>query len=107
MLINKKLANKNVATSYGTAEFNDQGESNNLPAEDQKFLGENVPGFTYVEDKVEAKAKEKAVSDDEHVEKMDADERGEGQDAHAEKIRTNSEDKPAPKKTRTRKVAGK
>lgn len=44
MLINKSLANKEVATEFGVIQFNDKGESKDLKADQEKKLAE-LPGF--------------------------------------------------------------
>jgi hypothetical protein len=46
MLINRELANKEVATQFGVVKFNEKGESKDLKADQEKVLGE-LPGFEY------------------------------------------------------------
>lgn len=63
MIINKELANRTVASSFGEIKFNDKGESNDLTKDQQKHLGDKVRGFSYVEDKAPKKEKEAKASD--------------------------------------------
>ncbi|WZK93563.1 hypothetical protein [Bacillus phage BvP] len=58
MLVNKDLANKEVATVFGAIKFNHKGESKDLSPEQEKQL-EHVRGFSIVEEKKVEAAKEK------------------------------------------------
>lgn len=61
MLVNKALAGKLVATEFGDIQFNENGESKDLKADQEKKLGA-LPGFELVEEKKEApKAETKAA----------------------------------------------
>ena len=59
MLINYLLSGKTVATPYGVAVFNMQGESNDLSEAHQKELASKVSSYSYVEDKKQAPEKPK------------------------------------------------
>lgn len=60
MLVNRELAGKLVATEFGDIQFNENGESKDLKADQEKKLGA-LPGFEFVEEKKEApKAEPKA-----------------------------------------------
>lgn len=50
MLENKSLANKKVATIYGTITFDGKGQTKELTAAQKKELGK-LPGFKYIEEK--------------------------------------------------------
>lgn len=58
MLINEQLAGLKVATEFGTIQFNEKGENNDLKPEEQKELTK-AKGFEYVEDKPKAEPKPK------------------------------------------------
>lgn len=107
MLINELLANKKVGTVYGEAVFNEKGESTNLNPKDQETLAETVRGFTYVDESAPKADKKKAVAEEKNAEAEDAEDRGVGQDPHAEKIRESAAKDTAPKKPRQRKAADK
>lgn len=49
MLVNKKLAGKEVATAYGHINFNENGESRDLTKEQEEKLGK-LPNHKYVEE---------------------------------------------------------
>lgn len=57
MLVNLDLANKKAATHFGDIQFNENGESFDLTAEQEKEIAKAI-GFKYVEDKKEAKVEE-------------------------------------------------
>ncbi|AYJ75935.1 hypothetical protein BSP14_060 [Bacillus phage BSP14] len=59
MLVNKDLANKEVATVFGAIKFNHKGESKDLSPEQEKQL-EHVRGFSIIEEKKAETTKEKA-----------------------------------------------
>jgi len=62
MLINPRLANKEVASAYGTLKFNDKGESSDLAPEHEKIIGK-LKGFTFKAEKAH-KAADKEVKED-------------------------------------------
>lgn len=64
MLINKSLANKEVATEFGVIQFNDKGESKDLKADQEKKLAE-LPGFELKSAAAKPAAKKEEDKEDE------------------------------------------
>lgn len=58
MLVNPVFAGKSVATIFGQVVFNEKGESDELPIEQQKELGQ-VPGYTFVDNEPKKAAPKK------------------------------------------------
>jgi hypothetical protein len=58
MLVNLDLVNRKVATHFGEIQFNENGESFDLTAEQEKEIAKAI-GFKYVEDKKVEEAEEK------------------------------------------------
>ncbi|AEW47227.1 hypothetical protein BCP78_0220 [Bacillus phage BCP78] len=61
MLVNPVFAGKSVATIFGQVVFNEKGENNELPIEQQKELGQ-VPGYTFVDNEPKKATPKKAAS---------------------------------------------
>lgn len=74
MLVNKKLANKEVATEYGMIKFNSKGESKDLTAEQEQEFA-HLRGFSVV---VEKKEEVKEEVKEEEVKEDKKDEKGKG-----------------------------
>ncbi len=110
MLTHETLRNTDVATHMGKISFDENGESNDLSANQQKSLGE-LKGFHFIDEKeeenrlAELKKEEEALAKAE-AEKMEAikkEQEEAKEDNQAEDKVEDPTDTPKPKQTRTRK----
>lgn len=103
MLINKSLAGRSTATSFGQVEFNENGENKSLTVDQQKHLGK-LKGFEYIEDKKKETPKKEAETPKEEPKKEETKAQPKKQTTKKTQTKTQQKPKTQTKKEETKKT---